>query len=238
MTIGGYSISAVTIVCRSVFRSVAFGQHWITKSGREFKMSRLLDRFLRWIDESRAVNVVHILKPHIEGITLDVGCWNGDVASRLQVGEIIGIDVADPPQPQIEVRLFDGIHIPFEDQHFDTVLCCTALHHAQDQDGLLEEMKRVGKRIVILEDGFNNPFDKLSVILLHAIGSRLAGLPYHVSGFRSDKNWRQLFTDHELSIKSATNHGGVQPLWLFLRHHLYVLEARDADQPTHLGRVS
>jgi SAM-dependent methyltransferase len=195
-------------------------------SQEEVAMTSLVNRFLRWIDENRAGNVVRILKPHIQGATLDVGCWNGDVAQRLEHDDIIGIDVAEPPQPQIEVRRFDGKTIPFKDKQFDTVLCCTALHHVEDQETLLIEMKRVGKRIVILEDGYNHIFDKMSVILLHAIGSRLVGMPYRISGFRSDKQWRVFFEAHGLVIQQAANHPGVQPLWLFLRHHLYVLGAK------------
>jgi len=193
-------------------------------------MTSLVNRFLRWVDEKRASNVVSILKPHVRGATLDVGCWNGDVAKRLGQDNIIGIDIADPPQPQIEVRRFDGKSIPFDDKLFDTVLCCTALHHAEDQETLLEEMKRVGKRLVVLEDGYNHLFDKMSVILLHAIGSRLVGMPYRISGFRSDKQWQQLFEKHGLVIDQTENHPGVQPLWLFLRHHLYILKSDDAAE--------
>jgi len=183
----------------------------------------LVNRFLRWVDEKRADNVVGILKPHVQGATLDVGCWNGDVAKRLGHDDIIGIDIADPPQPQIEVRRFDGSAIPFKDKQFDTVLCCTALHHVEDQEALLEEMKRVGKRLVILEDGFTHLFDKLSVILLHAIGSRLVGMPYRISGFRTDKQWQDLFVKHGFTIEQTADHPGVQPLWIFLRHHIYIL---------------
>ena len=185
---------------------------------------KLLDRFLRWIDETRANRVVAILKPHISGSTLDVGCWNGDVANRLDHHPIIGLDVADPPQPQIEVKKFDGRYIPFDDREFDTVVCCTALHHAEDQASLLLEMKRTGKQLVILEDGFNHVFDKMSVILLHAIGSRLVGMPYQVSGFRSNQQWRHFFEEHGLEIVESSDHPGVQPIWCFLR-----------PSPLHLG---
>jgi SAM-dependent methyltransferase len=184
----------------------------------------ILDKFLRWVDETRAQRVVSILKPVVTGTTLDVGCWNGDVAKRLQLESIIGIDIGAPPQPQIEVRQFDGRNIPYDDRQFDTVLCCTALHHVDHQSGLIEEMKRTSRRVVILEDAYNNIFEKASVILLHAIGSRLVGMPYRISGFKSDQGWRDFFHEHGLRIVKSSNHPGVQPLWCFLRHHLYVLE--------------
>jgi ubiquinone/menaquinone biosynthesis C-methylase UbiE len=184
----------------------------------------LMNRFLRWIDENRAERLVPILKPHIHGSTLDVGCWNGDVIKRLGHKPVIGIDIVDPPQPQIEVMRFDGIHIPFPDKTFDTVLCSTMLHHAQKPDLLLEEMKRVGRKLVVLEDSVDTFLEKASVVLLHAIGSRLVKMPYRLSGFRSRESWHRFFEEFGLKVISCTRHPGIQPFWLFLRHYLFILE--------------
>ena len=183
-----------------------------------------LNHLTSWIDRKRAKNLVRILKPYIHGATLDVGCGNGRVTKLLQHNDIIGIDIVSPPQPQIEIHRFDGVKIPFADKKFRTVLCCAALHHAENQTGLLEEMKRVGGQIVILEDSYDRILEKLSVILLHAIGSRFVRIRYRISGFKTDEAWRRFFADHGLVVKLASDHPGVQPFWLMLRHHLYVLE--------------
>lgn len=210
-----YSCRILSIVLVSTARNQA--EHGVNSV-------RILRRFLEWVDDNRAKKAVRILKPHLHGAVLDVGCWNGHVASLLDQESIVGIDVADPPLPLIPVKKFDGIHIPFADDEFDTVLCCTALHHAKEQEQLLQEMMRVGRRVVILEDACNNLLERSSVILLHAIGSRLAGIPYRRSGFRTDGEWQAMFSELGLALRHSETHPGVQPLWLFLRHQLYILE--------------
>jgi SAM-dependent methyltransferase len=187
-------------------------------------MTRLLSRLVQWSDGVRAARLVCMLKPHILGRTLDVGCWNGDVTQHLS-DDILGIDVVAPPSPCVPVTLFDGRDIPFRDREFDTVLCCTVLHHAVDQDALLAEMKRVGKRIVILEDDCDDLFHRMSVLLLHRIAAPMIGMPFRTNGFRSSQGWRDLFSKHGLRIVSRQRHSGIMPAWPLLRHYLFVLDA-------------
>jgi SAM-dependent methyltransferase len=194
--------------------------------------------FLQWCDDERIERVVKILRPYVYGRTLDVGCWNGEVTHRLGI-DAVGIDVALPPKVAIPATIFDGTHIPFAESEFDTVLCCTALHHAHDQDALLEEMIRVGKRLVILEDEYDSWLSRSSVLALHAIGSRIVKIPYHAGGFRSLEGWQNLFASHALAIRQYVRYPGIQPLWFGLRHHLFVLDslAKDSEnsQPCHLA---
>jgi hypothetical protein len=67
----------------------------------------MLQRWVRWLEVLRAEKVCRILAPHVVGKTLDVGCWNGEVASRLDHADIVGIDVTVPPGPLVDVRVFD-----------------------------------------------------------------------------------------------------------------------------------
>ncbi len=179
---------------------------------------------MNWIEDCRARRIVSILKPHVYGTTLDVGCWNGHVTKQLDHDDIIGIDTVTPPEPQIEVRQFNGTQIPFEDKAFDTVLCSTVLHHSEDPKALLEEMKRVGKKIVVLEDAYDTVFDKMAVLLLHTFLLKFGKMPYQVDGFKSRKSWNHFFTEHGLKVTSYTQHSSVVPTSLFLRHYLFVLE--------------
>ena len=85
-------------------------------------------------------------------------------------------------------------------------------------------MKRVGKRIVILEDDFDGPLHRMSVLLLHWITSPIIGMPYHNDGFRHVQGWRSLFGKHGLRIVACQRHPGIMPAWPLLRHYLFVLE--------------
>jgi ubiquinone/menaquinone biosynthesis C-methylase UbiE len=188
-------------------------------------MPALLSNLVQWSDGIRAGRLAHLLKPHLSGHILDVGCWNGDLARRLSL-DMVGIDVVAPPTPAIPVTLFDGRHIPFGHRQFDTALCCFVLHHAEDQDALLAKMKRVSGRIVVVEDDCDGPLKRRSVLLLHGMAAPMIGMPYRSDGFRRSEGWRELFDRHGLRCVSCQRHRGVIPAWPLLRHHLFVLEPK------------
>jgi SAM-dependent methyltransferase len=199
-------------------------------------MPGLTTKLIAWSDGVRANRVVRTLMPHIVGRTLDVGCWNGDVTRHLPPGSV-GIDIVAPPEPAVPVTLFDGKNIPFGDGEFDTVLCCAVLHHADDQDALLSEMGRVGKRVVLLEDDVDDLVHRLSVLWLHRICCPMVGIPFHNAGFRSTTAWRELFGRHGLKEVEYRHYPGVQPGWPLLRHTLFVLEPAKKMEPAGGGSL-
>jgi|AACY02.2.fsa_nt_gi SAM-dependent methyltransferase len=184
----------------------------------------MLAKTVRWLEVLRAKKVARILQPHIHGRTLDVGCFNGEVASRLKTSEIVGIDVVDPPQPLVPVMKFDGLHLPFADASFDTVLASVILHHAREPRPLLEEMARVGRRLVVFEDDVDRWWSHASTLGLHRITSRLHDMPYERAGFRTTDEWLAFFKAAGLEARCLERHPGTQPPWPLLRHTLFVLE--------------
>jgi ubiquinone/menaquinone biosynthesis C-methylase UbiE len=53
----------------------------------------------------------------------------------------------------------DAEHLAFQDMAFDLVFCHALLHHVEDMDRVLQEMRRVSKRyVVVMEPNRNNPF--------------------------------------------------------------------------------
>jgi SAM-dependent methyltransferase len=192
---------------------------------------RPLRRFIQWSDARRAQNVVRILKPWVRGRTLDVGSWDGLVASQLGV-DIVGIDVCDPPpNTVIPVQRFNGREIPYGDGEFETVLCCTALHHAEDPAALLAEMLRVGRRLVIMDDSYDTLVERCSVQFLHVISSRLVNMPYQKWGFRSLRGWINFFGEAPCRLLRCERYPGIMPTWVGLRHYLFELTPqRSASQ--------
>jgi len=89
---------------------------------------------------------------------LDVGCGNGFIAHHLAglLGcYVLGIDVDGKPQAPINFRRYDRKHFPASDQSFEAVLFCYVLHHAQDLNSILSELKRVLRDdglVVVYED--------------------------------------------------------------------------------------
>src|SRR5436190_18310782 len=89
---------------------------------------------------------------------LDVGCGNGFIAHHLSAmlsTGVIGIDLGNSAEASIDYRRYEGSRFPVPDHSIDAVLLCYVLHHAQDIDALLREMKRVlrvGGLAIIYED--------------------------------------------------------------------------------------
>ena len=65
---------------------------------------------------------------------------------------IRGVDVLVRRSAQIHVTHFDGLHLPFPDQSFDSVLFCDVLHHTESPVAMLQEAVRVARTCVLIKD--------------------------------------------------------------------------------------
>ena len=92
---------------------------------------------------------------------LDVGCGNGLIALRLMEARpdiiVHGVDVLLRERPLIDVQIFDGETLPFEDNSFSCVLFVDVLHHTEDPERLLAEAVRVASRSVVIKDHLLDP---------------------------------------------------------------------------------
>ncbi len=93
---------------------------------------------------------------------LDVGCGNGFFSHYFsQICDTVGVDFSEKMlaknlMPQ--KLLMDAGRLCFQDFAFDVVFCHALLHHVGNMDGVLQEMKRVSRRyVVVLEPNRNNP---------------------------------------------------------------------------------
>lgn len=86
---------------------------------------------------------------------LDLGCGQGnsvELFNKLSAKIIwTGIDIEDSPEvasrtrEDVEFVTFDGVHIPFDDDHFDVVYSNQVLEHVRKPEDLLGEVNRVLK---------------------------------------------------------------------------------------------
>ena len=86
------------------------------------------------------------------GVTvLDVATGGGHVARRLREAgaEVVTVDAAPGMQPDV---VAPADHLPFADSSFDVVACRIAAHHFPDALAALNEMARIARARVVIED--------------------------------------------------------------------------------------
>ena len=93
---------------------------------------------------------------------LDVGCGNGFFTFYFdKVCDTCGVDFSEKMlalNPVEKKMLMDAKDLKFKDDSFDVVFCHALLHHVEDIDRVVSEMKRVSRKyVVILEPNILNP---------------------------------------------------------------------------------
>jgi SAM-dependent methyltransferase len=158
---------------------------------------------------------------------LDVGCGDGLVASELLVRRpdlhCAGIDVLVRPETAIEVTAFDGQHIPFPADAFDSVMLVDVLHHADDPEGLLGEAARVAKHCVLVKDHrLDGPLAGFTLRFMDRVGNQrhAVALPYN---YWPEAKWRAEWSKLGLHVENWTSDVGlyVWPLSLVFDRALH-----------------
>ena len=152
---------------------------------------------------------------------LDIGSGNGSVtfllrrrAIRATPLDVKNRSLADDLQP----TLYNGQSMPFATNSFDTALLLTVLHHTSNPQQVIQEARRVARRIVIVEDIYDSRVEQL---LTYAMDS-VMNLQFfnHPRQNRPDGEWRDLFASMGLRLI----HCRTDRLFLLFRQVTYVLE--------------
>ncbi len=121
-----------------------------------------MNLYQKWCIKKAKIKEDRLTKFYSDGESiLDIGSGNCGLNLLLknQGRDITGVDIANKSAfPEIEPVIYDGITLPFEDNEFDVVQLITVLHHIKDPEQTVREAIRVGKKIIIMEDIFENTF--------------------------------------------------------------------------------
>jgi ubiquinone/menaquinone biosynthesis C-methylase UbiE len=133
----------------------------VSSTLKESYSSQYEDSIVEWRNKSakyKAQNAIDISKSIKFDSVLEVGCGEGSILywlSKLGFSRNLhGIEISESgikltKSKKIEhlksVQLFDGYHIPFEDNRFDLVICSHVMEHVEHERILLREIKRVSK---------------------------------------------------------------------------------------------
>jgi SAM-dependent methyltransferase len=174
------------------------------------------------------------------GSLLDIGCGDGtvarDIARRVGAERVAGVDIKVRPEVAIEVKAYDGLHLPYPDASFDAVVISDVLHHCQDPPAVLREALRVASKVVAIKDHFRFGFLSEKLLLwmdvvgnaapavevrgtyfdarqwaemVAAAGGRFAGIEWPLR--IHDLPFR-LVTQDRLQFAARIEHAAVQPL--------------------------
>ena len=91
--------------------------------------------------------VISELMEGVHGKILDCGCGCGFVSDLYPELDIVGIDISPGMLKHHKGKhlLASADNIPFGDNHFDSVVCRSVLHHLPETEKALREIKRVLK---------------------------------------------------------------------------------------------
>lgn len=108
---------------------------------------------------------------HPEMTLLDVGCGNGFFTTQFsRLCHTTGIDLSKRMiglNPHDAVYIMDARQIQYPDNSFDIVFCHSLLHHVIERSQVIQEMKRVSKKyIILLEPNRNNPLMCLFALMV------------------------------------------------------------------------
>ncbi len=154
--------------------------------------------------ENRAESFVGIFENHLTpgSEVLDIGGGWGFYAEPLEKRghSLTVLDVVKPSFQKAPVIIYPGGKMPFEDKTFDTSLMVTMLHHTPDPESILREAARVTRgRVIVIEDIYNGPIDRVWTILRDQIYNfEFFG---HPCQFRDAEGWKEMFSRCGLMLK-------------------------------------
>ena len=158
--------------------------------------------------------------PHQTRRLLDVGCGTGTLATLLKkernLSEVVGIEIVEAAFHTAKQRLdnvllgsVEDMDLPYEDGHFDCILCADVLEHLVEPEKALKKLSRVlAPDGVIVISIPNIQFHEASVMLLSG------GWTYMEQGIMDTTHLR-FFTRNELRSmieRAGLDVGAVSPL--------------------------
>lgn len=137
---------------------------------------------------------------------LDVATGGGHTARALREAglQVTTLDPAPGMRADVLARAED---IPFADASFDVVTCRIAPHHFEDVHAAVEEMARVAKRLVLIEDTLFTSEDVERAERLRD--------PSHVRSY-TEEEWRAMLAAAGLEVEESVVHRKRRPAaaWL------------------------
>lgn len=158
--------------------------------------------YQKWCFKKVKIKLARLLKFYNKNDTiLDIG--SGNCALNLQIKnsgyEITGLDILNKSAfKEIKPVIYDGSKLPFDDNSFEIVQIITVLHHIKNPEEIIKEAKRVGRKVIIMEDIYESTFQKYITFIADSINNwEFIGHP-HTN--MTDEEWKNIFIKNHLNI--------------------------------------
>lgn len=145
-------------------------------------------------------------QPFLSGKILKVGNGLGYVAKFIATSHsdmtVVEVQRNERAENRDNIVIYDGLHLPFEDNSFDCVVCTYVLHHTPHPLKLFSEMQRVATRMILIEETHSNIVSKLDLTYRDLYVNLLAGQPstIHWKSYFKKGELEKLFAKHNLTI--------------------------------------
>ena len=157
---------------------------------------------------------------------VEIGSGPGSTLSVMREAgyNIEGLDIQDSSyRPALKAQLYPGEVFPYEDKQFDTALLLTMLHHTPEPDHIILEAARVARRLIIIEDVYDNSFQAWYTKRTDSLTNfEFIGHPH---SNRSHAEWLKTFESLSLVLRYAKVH----PLALIYQQAVYVVDSSTHD---------
>ena len=144
---------------------------------------------------------------------LDIGCGSGEVGSDLASDgrEVSGVDTLERDECAIEMIMYDGVNLPFEDDTFEWATIVDVLHHASAPEQVLAEARRVATAGVVVKDHFaEGRRDHVTLAVMDWVGNRQFGVGRD-GRYLSRAEWGEMFASVGLRVVEQDEHLDLYP---------------------------
>ena len=168
---------------------------------------------------------------------LDVGAWScylGPMLRDRKGCEVLCLDVVNVNKTDIPFQVFDGRALPADARSYDVVLLLYVLHHAVDDQPLLDEARRVLRDdgcLLIAEDSVDGLWNRVLTVGFH-IWLWLVTRMSCDGRFRTTGEWRKRLHATGFEVVEAIFLGHHLGRFLWPNNILFVLRKDSGVRPT------
>lgn len=195
--------------------------------GLEFnsiKNASLLAKILHFIMMRKALYVWQKIGEYLKGgSVLDVGMGSGSITYFLKSKkfDVTSVDVNNLSiYEDLKPIIYDGDRIPLKDNSIETAVIIHVLHHCGDGLKVLEDAKRVSKRVIFIEDTYRNWFEWLVVSVSDAVNNGELWL----HKYRTVSEWKKIIKSKNWRVVHCSEWSEWGVVAIYGRYCMFVVE--------------